>query len=74
MTLSIGLLIYAGTGIAGLLMGGAYLDYFVLLHDPAHGQELGITMIEVGVGLCVASAMTTIFLVFAGRDCGEEDI
>src|SRR5690606_24737685 len=31
---ALGVLIYAGVGIAGLLLGGAYLDYFVLdAHD-----------------------------------------
>jgi multicomponent Na+:H+ antiporter subunit B len=68
VTLALGVLIYAGTGLAAVLMGGNYLDYSVLLHDPVHGQELGITLIELGVGITVASAMMTIFFVFAGQD------
>ena len=44
-----GVLIYAGVGVAGLLLGGNYLDYFVLAHDPVHGQERGIFWVEVGV-------------------------
>ncbi len=66
--LSTGVLIYGGTGLACVLMGGAYLDYGVLLHDPVHGQELGIMLIEFGVGTTVSSAMITIFFNFAGQD------
>ncbi len=63
----LGILIYAGTGIAGLLLGGNFLDYFVLLHDPVHGQELGIFLVELGVFVTVASTMLAIFYRFAGR-------
>ena len=67
-TLALGLLLYAGTGVAGLLLGGNYLNYSVLAHDPLHGQHLGILVIEFGVGMTVASAMITIFFIFAGRN------
>jgi multicomponent Na+:H+ antiporter subunit B len=72
-TLALGILIYAGVGVAGLLLGGHYLDYSVLARNPVHGQELGIMLIEFGVGTAVASAMITIFLVFAGRDVEDEE-
>jgi multicomponent Na+:H+ antiporter subunit B len=65
--IALGVLIYAGTGVAGLLMGGRFLDYSVLAHDPAHGQHLGIMIVEFGVGLTVASVMISIFFAFAGR-------
>ncbi len=66
--ISLGVLIYAGVGIAGLLLGGNYLDYGVLdSHDPAHGQHLGILLVELGVGVTVSSVMVTIFYAFAGR-------
>ncbi len=64
---AIGVLIYAGTGVAGLINGGAYLDYNVLGHDPVHGQHLGILIVELGVGITVASVMLSIFYCFAGR-------
>ena len=32
--MAIGVLLYAGVGVAGLLLGGNYLDYFVLDRDP----------------------------------------
>jgi multicomponent Na+:H+ antiporter subunit B len=69
-TLALGVLLYAGVGVFGIILGGNYLDYSVLAHDPVHGQHLGIMLIELGVGMTVASAMITIFLIFAGQDRG----
>jgi multicomponent Na+:H+ antiporter subunit B len=60
-----GVLLYAGVGVAGLLMGGNFLDYSVLRHDPVHGQHLGITLIEFGVGTTVSCVMITVFYTFA---------
>ncbi len=65
--LSAGVLLYAGVGVASLLMGGNYLDYSVLASNPVAGQHLGILLIEFGVGTTVASAMVTIFFIFAGQ-------
>jgi len=63
----IGVLIYAGTGIAGLLLGSEYLDYSVLAHDGPHGQELGIFLVEAGVLVTVSGTMLAVFYAFAGR-------
>lgn len=68
-----GVLIYAGVGVAGLLLGGNYLDYFVLSHDPVHGQERGIFWIEVGVATTVSAVMLKIFYMFAGRGLDPDD-
>jgi multicomponent Na+:H+ antiporter subunit B len=68
-----GVLIYAGVGIAGLLLGGNYLDYFVLDRNPVHGQERGIFWIEVGVAVTVSGVMLKIFYMFAGRGRDPED-
>jgi len=62
-----GLLLYAGVGVAGMLLGGNYLDYSVLAHEPAHGQHYGILLIEFGVGTTVAAVMIIIFYAFGGR-------
>jgi len=62
-----GLTLYASVGIAGMFLGGKYLDYNVLAHDPVHGQHLGILLIEFGVGSTVAAVMLLIFYAFAGR-------
>ena len=65
-----GVLLYAGVGVAGLLLGGNYLDYSVLQHDPVHGQERGVFWVEIGVLVTVSSTMITIFYAFAGRGRG----
>lgn len=64
---SLGVLIYAGTGFASLLLGGKFLDYNVLAENPLAGQHLGILVIELGVGITVSSVMLIIFFAFAGR-------
>jgi multicomponent Na+:H+ antiporter subunit B len=63
----LGVFIYGGVGVFGLLFGGNYLDYFVLDHDPVHGQERGIFWVEIGVLVTVSSTMTAIYYAFAGR-------
>jgi multicomponent Na+:H+ antiporter subunit B len=63
----LGVLIYAGVGIAALLGGGNYLDYGVLAHDRPHGHHIGIFLVEVGVFVTVSSTMTAIYYAFAGR-------
>ena len=66
--IALGVLIYAGTGVATLLMGGNFLEYGVLdRHDPTHGQHLGIMLVELGVGIAVASVMISIFFAFVAR-------
>lgn len=62
-----GILLYAGVGVAGLVLGGNYLDYSVLGSDALSGQHLGIFLIEFGIGTTVAAAMIAIFFIFAGR-------
>ena len=64
---SLGVLIYAGTGFATLLLGGSFLNYSVLADNPTAGQHIGILVIELGVGITVASVMLIIFFAFAGR-------
>jgi len=72
--LATGVLVYAGVGIAGLALGGNYLDYFVLGADPVSGQHRGIFWVEAGVLLTVAGVMLKLFYMFAGRGrgAGEE--
>lgn len=65
---ALGVLIYGGVGIDTLFMGGAFLNYGVIVHDPVHGQHLGILIIELGVGVTVTAVMITIFFAFFGRN------
>lgn len=67
MLIGIGLLIYLAVGVVGMLLGGNFLDYFVLAEDPVAGQHLGILGIELGVLITVFASMLKIFYVFAGR-------
>ena len=64
---ALGVLLYAGVGLAGIALGGNFLDYFVLAHDPVHGQHRGIFWVELGVLITVAGVMLKVFFVFAGR-------
>lgn len=70
-----GVMIFALTGFAGLLLGGKFLDYDVLRLDPQAGQHLGILLVEFGVGTTVTAVMVSIFFAYAGRtrDVDDED-
>ena len=70
--MAIGVLIYGGVGVAGLLLGGNFLDYFVLDADPLHGQHRGIFWVEAGVCITVSCVMLKIFYMFAGRRRRED--
>ena len=66
--LAIGLLLYGGTGIASFFLGGNFLNYSVLSHNPVSGQHLGILLVELGVGITVSATMMTIFFIFSSQD------
>jgi len=72
-----GVLLYAGTGAATMLLGGNLLAYDALAPNSTHhaGQHYGILLVEFGVGMAVAATMVTIFYHFAGRepDINDED-
>ncbi len=71
--MALGVLIFAGTGLLSIMAGGNYLDYNVLAADPVAGQHLGILLIEIGVGVTVASAMIMIYYTFSGRHPLNQD-
>ena len=71
--MAIGVLIYGGVGVAGLLLGGNFLDYFVLDHDSVHGQHRGIFWVEVGVATTVSGVMLKIFYMFADRGNADDE-
>lgn len=62
----LGVLIFAGTGVAGLLLGENYLNYSPLGSNQAAGQHLGILIVEAGVFITVVSTMLAIFYGFGG--------
>ena len=65
---SLGMVLYAGVGVVDLLLGANYLDYSLMGSTQIKGQHLGILLVELGVGMTVASIMLIIFFAFAGRD------
>ena len=67
---ALGVLLYAGVGLAGIALGGNYLDYFVLARDPVDGQHRGIFWVEAGVAVTVSGVMLKVFYLFAGRGHG----
>jgi len=84
--IALGVLVYAGTGVATMALGSNFLDYDALehhfltdvtwgsqtLHVLPSGQHLGIFLVEVGVGITVTSVMLMIFYCFAGRNQSSE--
>jgi len=62
-----GVLLYLGVGLAGILLGGNYLDYFVLGATPVAGQHRGIFWVEAGVAVTVSGVMLKTFYMFAAR-------
>jgi multicomponent Na+:H+ antiporter subunit B len=70
--MAVGVLLYAGVGVAGVLLGGNYLDYFVLDRDPVLGQHRGIFWVEVGVAVTVSGVMLKIVYLLTGRGQVDE--
>jgi multicomponent Na+:H+ antiporter subunit B len=67
--IAVGVLLYASVGITTMALGGNFLEYDALTPDhPEHGQHYGLLLIELGVGITVATVMITIFFSFAGRE------
>jgi len=64
---ALGVMIFAGVGFVTMGLGGVFLDYGVLAHDPEHGQHYGILLVEFGVLVTVFGVMVSLFYAFAGR-------
>jgi len=62
-----GVLLFVGVGYASMALGGEFLNYSVLAHDPTHGQHYGIIGVELGVLITVFGVMVALFYAFAGR-------
>ncbi len=67
--MTLGVLIYGGTGVVTWLLGGKFLEYAVLTPEhPSHGIHYGILAVELGVLLAVSSVMLAIFYAFGSRE------
>jgi len=72
-----GVLLYAAVGVAGVVLGGHFLDFYPLLPGRHAAQQFGIITVELGVGITVATVMMLVFTQFARRrrwieEAGEE--
>jgi multicomponent Na+:H+ antiporter subunit B len=63
----LGVLIFAGTGVATMLLGGDFLEYAVLAHEAKEGHHLGIMLVEAGVLVTVSGTMISLFYAFVER-------
>lgn len=63
-----GAILFGAVGLAGIVLGGSFLDYSVLASDPVLGQQIGILVIELGVGITVFGGLLSIFHAFAARE------
>ena len=63
--MSLGVLLYAGTGVVSMFLGANFLDYNVLASNPLSGQHWGIFAVELGVGLTVTCVMINMFYSFS---------
>lgn len=73
--MTLGVLLYGGTGVVTLLMGGEFLNYSVLNENSVTGQHWGIIAVELGVLCAVTTVMIAIFYAFGSRqpETSDED-
>jgi multicomponent Na+:H+ antiporter subunit B len=62
-----GALLYGTVGLFGIFLGSNFLDYSVLSSDTVHAQQMGLILIEAGVGITVTGVLLSIFHAFAAR-------
>ncbi|MEM1412848.1 MAG: DUF4040 domain-containing protein [Pseudomonadota bacterium] len=67
MMAAIGALLYGGVGVVTLALGGNFLEYNVLASTQTTAQQIGIIVIEAGVGITVAGVLLAIYHAFAAR-------
>ncbi len=62
-----GALIYAFTGLAGVILGGHFLEFAPFFENRQAAHQTGIIVVEFGVGLTVATVAMLLFTLFARR-------
>jgi len=62
-----GAVLFGATGVVGMVLGGNFLEYANFFADRATSHQIGILVIEAGVGLTVTGALLAIFHAFAAR-------
>jgi len=71
--MTLGVLLYGGTGVLNFILGGEFLNYSNLAHDAYHGQHYGILAVELGVLTTVTTVMIAIFYAFGSRQAETSD-
>jgi multicomponent Na+:H+ antiporter subunit B len=74
---SLGLTIYAGTGLLCLVFGGMYLQYGMvplLLNDPAEVSAILIDAVEIGIGMTVLAVMISLFFDISPPEPDNEEV
>ena len=70
-----GVILYCAVGVAGVMLGGHFLDFYPLLPGKHAAQQFGIITVEFGVGVTVATVVMLFFTLFARRksewECAE---
>ena len=69
---AIGVLVYGCVGIVSMASGKNFLDYSALAGSAVTGQHIGIIVIELGVGITVASVMIMVSYLFSAQLRGSE--
>jgi multicomponent Na+:H+ antiporter subunit B len=62
-----GVMLYCAVGIAGVALGGHFLEFYPLLPADKAAQQFGIITVELGVGITVATVVMMIFVMFSRR-------
>lgn len=66
--MGLGVLIYAGVGVAAMILGFEFLNYNALNPEyPSGGQHVGLLIVEFGVGVTVTGVLISVFYAFASR-------
>jgi multicomponent Na+:H+ antiporter subunit B len=75
---ALGILIYSGTGVICVFLGGNYLDYSALAGlfgvSPVEARSLGILAVEIGVGVAVMATMIAIYRNLASSGAMDEGL
>jgi multicomponent Na+:H+ antiporter subunit B len=73
-----GVLIYVGTGVLCLLLGGQFLDYAALAGllgvDPVMARSHGILIVEIGVAITVMAVMVSLYYNLASAGHMDEGL
>ncbi len=65
---ALGATLFSTVGVVCMLLGGNFLEYDVLLASNTAAQQLGIILVEFGVGVTVAAVLIAVFNAMANRE------